>query len=356
MLGGAAALTASLTFVTPYAALVAVSALVPLAAFVFVRSRHERGRRELGLPDSPSTRRGATAALLAVPLLLGLAAAGPAWSHNAGRRVRTDAQAIFVFDTSRSMAASSHLGAPTRMAKAKAAAIELRNDALADVPSGVASLTTQLLPHIFPSSSLGAFDSTVNQVIGVERPPPPALEIGLTGTTFRPLSALRNSGYFDPATKYRYAILLTDGESAQYDPEELGQSLIGANSGPALATLAGGPQASSASSATQAPVHLYVVRVGGASDRIYHPDGTVETAYRPDPSAAEGVQVLARDSGGKAFTSVAAAADALRRVVEHGSTAKQGVRPSTVSLAPYVALAALLSLGLLMWSRNLAYA
>ena len=162
-----------------------------------------------------------------MPLLVGLAAAGPAWRTHAGHPVRTDAQALFIFDTSRSMAAASSASAATRMAQARAAAIQLRDTAIPEVPSGVASLTTQLLPHLFPTSNVGAFDSTVENAIGVERPPPPALELGLTGTSFRPLMELRDTGFFNPDTEHRFAILLTDGESSQFDPASLADSLSG---------------------------------------------------------------------------------------------------------------------------------
>ena len=152
---------ATLTFVTPWGGLVALLAIPPAIAYAVVARRSARGRALLRLGAPASDRHLALAALVAVPLLIGLAAAGPAWKTHSGRPVRTDAQALFIFDTSRSMAAAGGAREATRMAQARAAAIRLRDSAIPEVPSGVASLTTQLLPHLFPTSNEGAFDSTV---------------------------------------------------------------------------------------------------------------------------------------------------------------------------------------------------
>ena len=51
--------------------------------------------------------------------LLAVAASQPALAHDSRQRVRTDAQALFVIDTSRSMAAATTPAAPTRLARAE---------------------------------------------------------------------------------------------------------------------------------------------------------------------------------------------------------------------------------------------
>jgi hypothetical protein len=337
---------AELTFLTPLGGLLAVAVVLPVAAYVAMASRSTRGRALLRLAP-PKPDHSALAALASVPLLLGVAAAQPALRTHAGHRIRTDAQAIFVFDTSRSMAASAARGSPTRLAQAQEAAISLRDDALAEVPSGLASLTTQLLPHLFPTPDAAAFSATVANAIGIEKPPPPALKVGLPGTSFWPLTALRDQGYFDPKTKRRVVILMTDGESGPYPVAAVTQAFR--KPVPPLEYPGLPPQP------PQAPISLVVVRFGGAHDRIYGTDGTVEAAYRPDPSAAETVRSLADATGGKVFTAsdLPAARAALRTMVGSGHGATRGANLKTIDLAPYIVLVAFAPLALLIRRRNL---
>jgi hypothetical protein len=333
----------TLTFLTPTGGLLALVALVPLAAFAVAAARNRRGRTRLALEPAPLDR--LLLAVVAVPLLLGLAAAEPVLRSHTGRKVRLDAQAIFVFDTSRSMAASAGRGAPTRLEQARAAALRLRNEAIPGVPSGVSSLTTQLLPHLFPTLDEPTFAATVRNVVGIEQPPPPALDFGLPGTSFTALQNLRNQGFFTPWSKRRLAVLLTDGESGPYEPRGVAGALTGDT-----------PPESFAQSAEplQAEVDLVIVRIGGAGDRIYGRDGAVEATYRPDPNAASIVSTLAADTKGRSFTAgqLAAAGQALQRFLGPGKKTTRGVRVRNVSLSPFVAAAALVALAAVLWRRN----
>jgi hypothetical protein len=297
----------------------------------------------------PNSDRASVVALAAVPLLLGLAATGPALRTHVGRRVRTDTQAIFVFDTSRSMAASNGPHAPTRFAQAQAAALELRNQAIADVPSGVSSLTTLLLPLLFPTPNTAAFDSTVESAVGIEKPPPPFFQSGVTGTSFAAIDSLRNQGFFNPTITHRFAILLTDGESGPIGTSAVGQALE--QSATAAQSYGNGRLAQK----LESPVVLFIVRVGGTRDRIYHADGSIEAAYRPDPQAPVIVSTLAAAAGGRAFTiaNLSAAEAALRQAVSAEHTSLRGVNTKTTTLAPYVVLAAFAPLILIIRRRNL---
>src|SRR5262245_11977191 len=257
---------AELTFLTPLGGLLAVAVVLPVAAYMATASRSTRGRALLRLaPPKPDY--SALAVLASVPLLLGVAAAEPALRTHAGHRIRTDAQAIFVLDTSRSMAASAGRRSATRLAQAQKAAISLRDDAIAAVPSGLASLTTQLLPHLFPTADAAVFNVTVANAIGIEKPPPPALKVGLPGTSFWPLTAQRDQGYFDPKTKRRFVILMTDGESGPYPIAAVAEAFR-KTAPPAPPQYPG-----AAPQQAQAPITLVVVRVGGPHDRIYGTDG-----------------------------------------------------------------------------------
>ena len=99
---------AALTFLTPEAGLVALAVVLPLGALLVADRRLDAARRILRLPPPGAAgRAGTIAALVAVPLLLGLAAAQPGRPPRPeGQRVRTDAQAMYVVDISRSMGAA----------------------------------------------------------------------------------------------------------------------------------------------------------------------------------------------------------------------------------------------------------
>jgi hypothetical protein len=338
-------LAATLIFATPAGGLLALAGVLPVAGFAAASARLRRGRTVLGLGSPPPDR--TLVALVAVPLLVGLAAAGPALRTHVGRPVRTDAQAVFVFDTSRSMAAAAGVGDPTRLSLAKRAAIRLRHDDLQDVPAGVSSLTTQILPHLFPTLDEASFDATALQVIGIERPPPPALAFGVTGTSFQALGDLRGRGFFAPWIKMRVAILLTDGESGRYNADYLGSALAGNT--PQIVTNGRIP------TPPESPVELVVIRVGDSGDRVYGADGVVEAAYRPDPRAAAITAELARATAGHSFTStqLPAAGAAIRKLLGDGRRTTRGVTVHDVALAPYVLGIGLVALCVVLWRRNL---
>jgi hypothetical protein len=337
-----------LTFLTPLGGLLALAVALPLLAFARSSAKASRLRTLLRLEAPESRSRLTLAMLAAVPLLLGLAAAGPALRDHVKRRVRTDAQAVFVFDISRSMLASVRRGSPTRLAQAMSAAIQLRNGPIGDVPSGIATFTTLLLPHLFPTASTAVFDSTVKSTISSEQPLPPYLAPGFPGTSFSALGPLRDQGYFSPSMKKRVVVLLTDGESGPYDPQELGQTLVG--------TDYTDPAPGEPNEPAQAPISLFIVRIGNATDRIYHRNGSVEAAYRPDPHTSEIISTLAANTDAQVFdaSQLSATDRELRRVIGSGPTMTMGQETTTRDLGPYIALAALLSLVVVIRNRNFA--
>jgi len=336
-------------FLSPTGALVAVAAALPLVAALVAATRHARIRAVLGLRPPRGRNAVEVASLAAVPLLLALAAAGPAIRSPAGRGILDSTEVVFVFDVSRSMAAAAGSHAPTRLAQAKSDAVQLR-DAVPDARAGIASLTTQLLPELFPTPDEAAFGETVNDAIGVLKPPPPAFQV--VATTFDPLAALRDQGFFNPTTKHRVAVLLTDGESTTYFPQNVGERLSGSLPAPSPF----GQFQQQQQRETQAPVKLLVVRFGGANDRIYRPDGSVDPGYRPDLRAAAIVAQLSQAAHGSAFeaSQLAAAKAALREAVGSGRKSMRTTTMKTTRLALYAALVALIPLGFLVWRRNVA--
>jgi hypothetical protein len=329
-------------FLSPSGALIACAVALPLGAAAAGAARNTRMRTVLGLgPRSLSI--GELASLAAVPLLLALAAAGPAIRGPVGRGILDKTEAIFVFDVSHSMGAAASRHAPTRLAQATAGALALR-DAIPDASAGVASITTQLLPELFPTPDETVFAGTVDGAIGVLRPPPPAFQV--VATTFDPLAALRDQGFFASTARHRVAVFLTDGESVNYFPENIGRRLTG----PLPPLFLNGRLLK-----TQAPVRLIVIRFGSANDRIYRSDGTVDPGYRPDVRASAIVAELARDAHGPAYdgSQLGAAKTALQRAIGSGPKSKRVTETKTTRLAVYSALAALVPLGLIVWRRNL---
>jgi hypothetical protein len=317
----------ALTFLSPSAGLVALGVVLPIAAFVLAERRIDRARAVLRLAAPGRVGwRTIVVALAAVPLLLGVAASQPAVRTQHGTRLRTDAQALFVLDVSRSMLASSGPGGRTRLARARAAALRLHSE-LTDVPSGVATLTDRVLPDLFPTGDLAAFDSTV-QHVAVEQPPPQSIE--LNASTFEPLADVASQGYYTPAARRRLLVLLTDGESRAF-------------SAPAVArALRYGPG-----------VSLILVRVWSESERVFEPSGQAES-YRPDPQSGLALAGLAAATGGRVFAvqDMSAAAAFARSALGTGPTMARGRETRTTPLAPYVAAAALVPLLFLLGRRN----
>jgi hypothetical protein len=309
-----------LTWLTPSAAFAALAALLPLAAAAVGFARAGRVRRALGLPAGG--RAVLFARLLAGALavaLLGLAAAQPALRHGSGHRVRAQVQVLFVLDTSRSLAASATPTSSTRLARAAAAAKVLRAE-IPDVEAGVATLTDRVLPNLLPVADDGAFDRTVDDAIGIEAPPPRVSTI--RATTYEALNSIRSGNVFGEGAKRKVVVLLTDGESEQFNGPEIGRGLAG--------------------------IRLLTVRFWSARESIYGTGGGADAAYRPDPSSAELLDELAVAMRGRAFDEdrLGGAASELRHLTETGPTIEApSQRRRTTPLAPYIAALALVPLG-----------
>jgi hypothetical protein len=312
----------SLTFLTPLAGLVALAAIATLGAALAGRARAERVRRTLRLGGAGRDRLGIVL-VVALPLLLALAATQPAVARPEHRSVRTDAAVYVVVDVSRSMLASQGASGATRLARARADAVRIRSG-LAGVPVGLATLTDRVLPLLFPSADQAAFDSTVRAAIRIQEPPP--LELQPNATTFTALSALGTEGFFTGGQRHRAVVLLTDGESQPYDAGTVAQSL-------------------------RAPV--VIERIWDASERIYT-GFRIDASYRPDPQSATLASDLASATGGRVASSPSAAAGDARRALGTGASRPLAAGTRRTPLAPWIGLAAVVPLGLLLRRRLLA--
>jgi hypothetical protein len=321
---------AELQFLTPEAALVALGALVPLAALAFAGRRSAGVRKVLGLPEAAL--RGRLVVPLAVSAVCGLlafAAAQPVLRTERPRLTRRDAQAFVAIDISRSMLASRSPSAPSRIERAKAIAGELRAG-LADVPVGVATFTDRPLPLLFPSTSASAFSATVAQAVGIEQPPPRAES--QTATTYDALGRVPGAGYFSPGIRRRLLVVVTDGETEEFDVDFVRQSFR-----------------------LPPPVAVVLVRVGRSTERVFGPDGLPEHGYAPPPGTDRSLAQFLSATHGKAFGEhdVAAAVHAARAALGTGPHTRLGTVSGRKDLAPYFVLAAVVPLGVVLRRRNL---
>ena len=305
--------------------------LFPVAAFVLAERRVAVVRRTLMLqPPRGGVDVAALASLVAVVLLLALTAAQPAYSNTETQRVRTDAQVLFVVDVSQSMAAAGRRGGATRLDRARAAAIRLRS-LVPGLSSGVATLTDRVLPNLLPVPDGAAFDATVNQTLAINQPPP--REVNVRATNFAALSSIPGSGYFDESATHRAVVLLTDGESASFEPAAVARALTGT------------PR-----------TNFLAVQFWRRNESIYKASGRTDPNYRPDPTSKTTLSSLAAATHGQVFKEdeLGAAAAALRTNLGSGPTRTMGTTRTTHPLGPYVALLALIPLGL-VFTRNLRF-
>jgi hypothetical protein len=316
-----------ITFLSPAAFAVGLLALVGIGVLVHAERRSRRLCGALGLVPRPGWSLGLdVAALAAVGLLLGLAAAQPVYSKVKTTSGRTDAEAIVVFDISRSMLARQGASAPTRLERARDVAKRIRAG-LSDVPVGVTSLTDRVLPHLFPTMSATAFTSTVDRTIDIERPPPERR--ASRATAFGALADLGRQNFFDAQARHRVAIVLTDGESIPFNLGELRPPLVSGR------------------------VRLYFVRIWDSEERVYDPRGRQES-YRPAPASKAVLDRLARELGGRVETEqhVDRIVQAARTRLGQGPVAARGRELQAVSLAPYAAVASVLPLAWILYRRN----
>ena len=315
------------SFLTPWAAVVGVVALVGIALLVFSERRSRRLCTVLGLEPRPARSLAVDVTAIAMlGLLLGIGAAQPVISRVQATDGRADVEAIAVMDVSRSMLARPSRSGSARIDRARALAKELRFR-IEDVPTGVASLTDRLLPHLFPTLSATAFTATVDRAIEIERPPPERRSN--RATALAALGDLGRQNFFGSNTRVRLAVVFTDGESVPFNLGELRSLLLTGR------------------------VALYFVHVWHPEDRVYGPRGDVEN-YRPDRSSRDVLDRLAREVGGGVFREddLSTALAAVQRRLGEGPVVPRGRELRAVALTPWVIVAAIFPLGLVLLRRN----
>lgn len=316
------------SFLTPLGALFALAAAIPLAAVFRMERRSRQVRTILGV-RGPGRR---TLALVAIavgllPTLVGLAAAQPVVVRRQLVRERSDAQAFFVFDTSRSMLASAGPGLPSRLARAKQIARRLQR-ALGNVPIGIASMTDRVLPDLMPTTDPHLFTRTLTQSVGINEPPPSQPYGRGRATNLSALVSLATSHYYSPDATHRLLVVFTDGEAR-----------------PGTARLELG---------IQHRLSPIFVHVWAPAERIFLDGARPDPHYNADPRSSAVLRAAADAMNGSVFGehqlgSIEAQA---RSTFGHGATSTDVREYARIPLAPWFALAGVLPLAFLLWRRN----
>ena len=318
----------AVSFLTPLDALFVLAGALPVAALLASRRRATQIRLLLGAVGSRP--RAAAPAVIAIALLSALvavAAAQPVVVRSRMVNERGDAQAFVLFDTSLSMSAAAAPGRPTRLARAKRLALRLQQ-ALPDVPMGIASMTDRSLPNLLPTTDSTLFDRTVMQAVAVDQPPPSQMYSN-RATTFTALVPLTENHFYSPVARRRLLIFLTDGEAARVSPL-LGLTL-------------------------HRRVPTVLVHVWEPGERIFLSNGRPDPKYVSDPTSGHALDVLASETGGQqAFSEhdFSGIVQAARTIVGHAKTQTHIAAYARIPLAPWFVLGAILPLAFLLWRRN----
>jgi hypothetical protein len=316
-----------LTFLSPEAAVVGLVVAVPIFALALAESRARIARAVLRLPAPLARGWPYLAAIGVFALFVAIGAAQPVLERERTRSVRSDAEAFFVFDTTRSMKASSSAGSETRFERARRLGKRMRF-ALRDLRVGVASLTDRVLPHLFPTANDQSFLLTLDDTLGIERPASVQRGNGL-GSSLQAFTGLPEQGFFADRARYRLLVIFTDAESRPFNTALLRDAYRGSNIEPIL------------------------IRLGSSSERVYD-DGVADLIYRPEEGAEENAASFADVTGGAAFDEdeLGSAIEAARRAAGTGGARAELKAIEPTSLASYAFAAAFLPLAFLLWRRN----
>jgi hypothetical protein len=243
----------TIAFLTPWGLLLGAAGLVPVALTLRKEQTAARARTALALAHPPLRTRFARVLLLALAFaLLALAAGRPLVRAQQSQRERKDAQLMFVLDNSRSMLASRGRHGTPRWERAIADAEQI-HAALPEVAAGVVALNDRLLPYLFPTTQETVLRLVLHDAYAIDRPVPSTQSHWTT--YLGALTALAN-GYFVDDTRHKVAVVLTDGETREYSPFNLEQTL------------------------EEKGIDLVYVRIWDSDERIYRPGGKTER-YAP---------------------------------------------------------------------------
>jgi hypothetical protein len=317
-----------ISFLTPLAGFVAVAVILPLVAFARGEQRAAHVRSLLRLAAPGGSRRHAIAAIVVLAVLVGIGAAQPVLEERREQSARTDAQAFFLLDTSRSMLAAPAAGEATRFERAVEAARKVRAS-LTELPIGIASLTDRVLPMVFPSANPETFERVLRYSLGVDRPP--SREANNTRASALDATIVVPERNFFRGSRRRLLVVFTDAETQRLHLGRLANRF------------------------RDSGIETILVRIGRPAERIYRPTGAVEP-YQTDLMSASVAEAYAQAVAGRAFAEdeLDEAIGAARAAIGSGPSTPRIEASDVRPLGPFVFLAALAPLSFLLWRRNLA--
>ena len=318
----------SVSFLTPWAAVVGLVGVLGVLALLRGRRRSATVPDSLGLP--PAGRRATVVDLLLVGLvamLVAFAAAQPVVARSETTKGRDGTEVLVVFDVTRSMLARRAPSEPTRLDRARDVAKRLRN-AIPETRVGVASLSDRVLPHLFPTLGANAFAAVVDRAIGIERPPPDRR--ARRATAFAALGDLGRVAFFRPDSQRRIAVVVSDGETIPVDLETLSGRLRDGH------------------------VSMIFVQVWRRDEAVFDSNGNRDPLYRPDPTSSRSLRLVAGAVGAPVINEgdTRGLIEAVQARLGRGRLVPQGRQLVSKELAPQTLLAAFVPLVLLLYRRN----
>jgi hypothetical protein len=304
----------TLVFLTPTAGLVGLAFILPLAAFVAREVRSARVRSGVGL-TSPTIRSRVLRpfGLVLVAALVAATAAQPALRDVGGGDMRTDAEIYLTFDVSRSMEAASTRDGDQRLERALHLARKAHS-ALRDVPTGVSTITTRMMPLLFPIMDDRGVSAVLDHSVAILQPPPTPLSAP-RASQLGAISYAAHRTYFSRTARRRALVVFSD-----LDSDFFGLS----------GTLAG---------LRRARIEPFLVRVARPGEKIFDSEG------RPAPyrSVSTLAVVSLRHAGWHAYEEreIERAISDIGSYLGEGPTKPSGVIEAQRALAPLLALAAL---------------
>ena len=305
---------AQIVFLTPRAALVAIAFVAPIVMLAIRERSGRRVRSNLGL-----RRPGLVhllvrpAGLVCLAALVAVTAAQPAVRNTDETPMRADAELYLAFDVSRSMLATSTPGGVVRMERARALGRYL-HAALADLPTGVATLTNRMMPLLFPTGDARSVTAVLDHSLRIMQPRPERLTAA-RASSLATLGLAADRSYFNPSSRKRVLVVFSDLDSDFF-------SLAGT-----LALL------------RNHSIEPFVVRVADPGERVFDSTGR---AYSYVSESTVTVDALRR-ANWHAFEEdeQARLVSEVRSYLGQGPLVESGRIESQRNLAPLLALAAL---------------
>jgi hypothetical protein len=245
------------------------------------------------------------------------------------RSERSDAELFVALDSSRSMLASTKAGSPTRIERA-AALVNWLSQSLPEIPIGLAAFDGTMLPYVLPTTDGRVLATSLTDSLEIERAAQLSGPLAPRQTTsLEALAAIPRGSYFTPSVRKRVLVVLTDGETNEVSGR-LARAFL-----------------------REPRIQTIFVRFWSGDERVYT-GGVPEPAYEPDPDSGALLERIASAIGGRVYdeTDRGSVLVSAKRALGSGPTEARHVEGQRLALMPYVTLAALLPLALLLWRRN----